>query len=349
MNKVKVAIVILNWNGKRLLEQFLPSVTRYSNLPGMDIFVADNASTDDSVAFLKLNYPNIKCIELSENFGFAEGYNQALKQVEAEYYVLLNSDVEVTANWLKPMVDYMDNNADVVAIQPKILAQKQKTHFEYAGASGGYIDKLGFPFCRGRIFDTVEYDHGQYNTIQNIFWASGACMFIRSQDYFEVGGLDARFFAHMEEIDLCWRLRARGKRIVCLPKSTVFHVGAATLKKESPNKVFLNFRNNMLMLYKNLDSEKVNKTIRIRKTYNLIAAVKYVLAGQTDNAKAILKAHKDFNSLKSKYQETRNINIEKTVNKDIAEIYRGNIILDYYLRGKKKFGGLHISNAKNGC
>ena len=343
----KVAVVILNWNGRRLLDQFLPSVIRYSTHPEVEIVVADNASTDDSISFLQTNYPDIKRIELTSNFGFAEGYNQALKQIEAELFVLLNSDVEVTANWLKPMVDFMDANIDVVAMQPKILAQKQKTHFEYAGASGGYIDSLGFPFCRGRIFDSVEYDHGQYNCVQDIFWASGACMLVRSKEYFEIGGLDARFFAHMEEIDLCWRFKARGKRIVCFPQSVVFLVGAATLQKESSNKVFLNFRNNMLMLYKNLDDKHLKSTLRSRKIYNVIAAFKYILSGELDNAKAVFKAHKKFDRLKKRYTTIRKENLAATIVKDIPEIYRGNIVLDYYLKRKKKFSEISFFNDRN--
>lgn len=338
----KVAVVILNWNGKKLLEQFLPSVVRNSSLADVEIVVADNASSDDSVTFVQNNYPNIKVLELPENYGFAEGYNQALKQVEAELFVLLNSDVEVGVNWLKPMLEFMDKHEDVAAMQPKILAQKQKTHFEYAGACGGYIDALGFPFCRGRIFDVLEHDHGQYNSAKDVFWASGACLLIRSKDYFEVGGLDVKFFAHMEEIDLCWRLRARGRRIVCLPKSVVYHVGGATLKKENSNKVFLNFRNNMLMLYKNLDDSIVKKVIRQRKMYNLLAALKFVLSGQMDNAKAVLRAHKEFNQLKKEYASIRQENMEATIIHNIPEIYSGNIIKDYYLKGCKEFSALNF-------
>lgn len=338
----KVAVVILNWNGRKLMEQFLPSVVRNSSHAEVEIIVADNASSDDSVTFVQNNYPAIRIIELPENYGFAEGYNQALKQVDTEYFVLLNSDVEVGANWLKPMLDFMDKHEDVAAMQPKILAQKQKTHFEYAGACGGYIDALGFPFCRGRIFDVLEHDHGQYNSVRDVFWASGACLLIRSSDYFGVGGLDAKFFAHMEEIDLCWRLRARGRRIVCLPQSVVYHVGGATLKKESSNKVFLNFRNNMLMLYKNLEENRVKRVIRQRKMYNLIAALKFALSGQMDNAKAIFRAHKEFNKLKEEYASVRQANMEATIVRDIPEIYKGNIIKDYYLRGYKEFSALNF-------
>lgn len=336
----KVAIVILNWNGKKLLEQFLPSVIRNSTHTDVEIIVADNASSDESTSFVEKTYPSIRIIKLSQNYGFAEGYNQALQQVDAEYFILLNSDVEVAANWLKSMIDFMDANEDVAAMQPKILAQKQKTHFEYAGACGGYIDTLGFPFCRGRIFDEVEHDHGQYNSIQDVFWASGACLLIRSKDFYEVGGLDAQFFAHMEEIDLCWRLRARGRRIVCLPQSVVYHVGGATLSKESSNKVFLNFRNNMLMLYKNLDDKRVKRILRLRKIYNFIAAFKFVLSGQFDNAKAVFRAHKEFDNLKEQYALIRQKNLEVTQLYDIPEIYRGNIIKDYYLKGRKEFSNL---------
>lgn len=334
--------MILNWNGQRLLEQFLPSVLQNTPSEGVEVIIADNASTDDSVTFLKESYPNLRLISLEQNYGFAEGYNRALKQIEAKYFVLLNSDVELTPSWLDPLLSYMDANEDVVAVQPKILAQKDKNSFEYAGASGGYIDKLGFPFCRGRIFATLEKDLGQYDEVKDVFWASGACMLIRSKDYFEAGGLDENFFAHMEEIDLCWRLRSRGRRITCIPQSVVYHVGGATLGKETTHKVYLNFRNNMLMLYKNLDEKVLNQTIRRRIIYNWIAALQFILSGRRDKAQAIFKAHKDFKSMKSSYKEIRNHNLSKTVVHHIPEIYAGNIIIDYYLKGKKYFKALNF-------
>lgn len=336
----KVAIVILNWNGRELLKKFLPSVVENTSLDGVDIIVADNASTDDSISFLHATYPNIRIIQLEKNYGFAEGYNRALSQISSEYYVLLNSDVELTPNWLDPLVCYLDNNITVAALQPKILSQREKQYFEYAGASGGYIDQLGFPFCRGRIFGTVEDDKGQYDEIKDIFWASGACMLIRSKDYFDVGGLDEKFFAHMEEIDLCWRLKARGRRIVCVPESIVYHVGGGTLGKENAHKVYLNFRNNMLMLYKNLSEQSINKIIRKRAVYNWIAAFQFILSGDWQKAKAVFRAHKDFKSMKKSYASLRSNNISKTLVSNINEMYKGNIIIDYYLKGIKEFSKL---------
>ena len=248
----KIAVVILNWNGCEMLRSFLPSVVRYSKTEGAKIYVADNGSTDASVDMLRQEFPDVHLIILKENLGFAEGYNLALQQVSAEYVMLLNSDVEVTEHWLVPLVSYMDAHPEVAACQPKIRSWRQKELFEYAGAAGGFIDRYGYPFCRGRIMSAVEKDNGQYDTVVPVFWATGAALFIRRKDYLDAGGLDGRFFAHMEEIDLCWRLRARGRMLVCVPQSTVYHVGGATLKKENPHKTFLNFRNNLVMLYKNL-------------------------------------------------------------------------------------------------
>ena len=224
----KVSVVILNWNGLEMLQRFLPKVVEYSQGEDVEVCVADNASTDASCAWVEKNYPDVRLVALDQNYGFAEGYNRALQQVEAEYVVLLNSDVEVTPHWLEPLLAYMDAHPEVAACQPKIRSERHKEYFEYAGAAGGFIDKYGYPFCRGRIFDVVERDESQYDTIQSIFWATGAALFIRLKDYQEAGGLDARFFAHMEEIDLCWRLRSRGRQLVCIPQSVVYHVGAAT-------------------------------------------------------------------------------------------------------------------------
>ena len=246
-------------------------------MEGVEICVADNGSTDESVSYLQVNFPNVRLIVLDKNYGFADGYNKALQQVEAEYVVLLNSDVEVTKHWLEPLVEYMDTHPEVAACQPKICSERNKAFFEYAGAAGGYLDKYGYPFCRGRIFFFFLEDEGQYDTIQPIFWATGAALFIRLKDYREAGGLDGRFFAHMEEIDLCWRLRSRGRGVVCIPQSTVFHVGAATLKKENPRKTFLNFRNNLLMLYKNLPEEELHSVMCMRWCLDMLAALQFLL------------------------------------------------------------------------
>lgn len=338
----KVAIVILNWNGEKLLEQFLPSVIAYSNSDEVDIIVADNASSDNSVELIKSKYPFVKLIQIAENYGYAGGYNRALQQVEAEYFVLLNSDVEVTEQWLDPLVRYLDENKDVAAAQPKIKAYRDKTFFEYAGGAGGYIDKLGYPFCRGRVFGTLEKDKGQYDTIVDIFWASGACLFIRSKDFFESGTFDDTFFAHMEEIDLCWRLNIRGRRLVCIPQSVVYHVGGATLNEESPNKTFLNFRNNLLMLYKNLPDRYLNKIMRCRWWLDNLAALQFRLQGKPENAKAVSRAWKEFKKIKNNYIAVRTEN-QKQSQLPIHTIYPHSILVAYYLYNCKVFRKLKFS------
>ncbi len=336
----KTAVVILNWNGRKLLEEFLPSVIRYSSFPDIEIVVADNGSTDDSIAYLTAAYPQVIRVVLPKNYGFAEGYNRALKEVDAEYFVLLNSDVEVTEGWLLPITDHLDKNPDTVAIQPKIRAQRNKEYFEYAGASGGFIDKYGYPFCRGRIFSNVEKDHGQYDEPMNILWATGACLAIRSKEFFDAGGFDSSFFAHMEEIDLCWRLNCRGKRIVCLPSSTVFHVGAATLKKESPRKTYLNFRNNLLMLYKNLPQEHLKRTMSIRLILDYIAAFQFAITGKYANAREVIRAHKDFYNNRHNYRQARQENLQKTVIATPTTIYTKSVLATYYLKGIRLFSKL---------
>lgn len=337
----KIAVVILNWNGRRLLEEFLPSVIQYSTHPDIDIVVADNGSTDDSLTFLETVYPQVTRIVLPRNYGFADGYNRALKQVESDYYVILNSDVEVTEDWLLPAIEFLDNNKDVVAVQPKILAQRNKDYFEYAGASGGFLDKYGYPFCRGRVFQKVEQDKGQYDTPLDILWATGACLIIRSREFFDAGGFDSSFFAHMEEIDLCWRLNNRGKRIVCLPSSVVYHVGAATLKRENPRKTFLNFRNNLIMLYKNLPQEHLKRVMTIRLILDYIAAIQFTLTGKYANAKEVIRAHKDFYDNRRVYRPARQDNLKKTVQPYPKTIYPKSILAAYYLKGVYIFSKLH--------
>lgn len=336
----KVAVVILNWNGRKLLEEFLPSVVSFTNTEIADIIIADNSSTDDSVEFLQSCYPSLEIIKLPENYGYAEGYNKALRLLEHEYYVLLNSDVEVTANWLDPLYSYIEQNTDVAALQPKIMAQRNRSYFEYAGACGGFIDKLGYPFCRGRIFNQVEKDTNQYNSPLEIFWATGACLFIRSSDYWDAGGLDASFFAHMEEIDLCWRLNARGRKLVCLPESTVFHVGGATLQEESPRKTYLNFRNNLLMLYKNLTDKRFRKIYKQRKILDYLASLQLLISGKSRNASAILKAHKDFKAIRKDYNPVRDTNIQLTIISTIRTIYPKSILYSFYLKKRKRFADL---------
>ena len=337
----KVSVVILNWNGVGMLQKFLPKVIEYSVNQGVEICVADNASTDESVSYLQANFPNVRLILLDKNYGFAEGYNRALQQVEAEYVVLLNSDVEVTPHWLEPLVEYMDAHPEVAACQPKIRSERNKEYFEYAGAAGGYIDKYGYPFCRGRIFEVVEKDEGQYDTIQPIFWATGAALFIRLKDYQEAGGLDGRFFAHMEEIDLCWRLRSRGRGIVCIPQSVVYHVGAATLKKENPRKTFLNFRNNLLMLYKNLPEKDLKRVMLVRGILDGVAAVFFLLKGEKEAAKAVLQARKEFKCIRADFDSSRGENLAKAVTDAIPEKVAYSILWKFHACGKKSFSKLN--------
>lgn len=334
---MKVSVVILNWNGCDMLRTFLPSVIRCSEGEEIEVCVADNGSTDASVAMLQAEFPSVRLILLEKNNGFADGYNLALEQVDAEYVVLLNSDVEVTENWLVPMVDYMDAHPEVAACQPKIRSYRQKESFEYAGAAGGFIDAYGYPFCRGRIMGEVEIDRGQYDSVIPVFWATGAALFIRREDYLHVGGLDGRFFAHMEEIDLCWRLRARGRGIVCIPQSTVYHVGGATLKKENPHKTFLNFRNNLVMLYKNLPEDELDKVMRVRAILDYLAAFTFVLKGQIDNAKEVIHARREFNQLRTSFTASREENLRKTSQNRIPERIKNSILWQFYARGRKCF------------
>ena len=336
----KVAVVILNWNGCEMLRSFLPSVVAHSEADGAVVYVADNGSTDASVQLVRKEFPSVRLIQLEKNWGFADGYNEALKQVAAEYVVLLNSDVEVTAHWLQPLLAYMDTHSEVAACQPKLLSWHDKSAFEYAGAAGGFIDCYGYPFCRGRIMGVVEKDEGQYDTVVPVFWATGAALFIRLKDYWEAGGLDGRFFAHMEEIDLCWRLRARGRQLVCIPQSVVYHVGGATLKKENPRKTFLNFRNNLLMLYKNLPAEELGKVMRVRWLLDQVAAFVFLLKGQWDNACAVWRARREYCRLRPSFRLSREENEKKACTSVIPERTRYSILIRYYLKGKKRFSGL---------
>ena len=336
----KVSVVILNWNGVGMLQKFLPGVIKYSQGEGVEVCVADNGSTDESVVWLQTYCPDVRLIVLDKNYGFADGYNMALQQVEAEYVVLLNSDVEVTPHWLDPLMEYMDAHPEVAACQPKIRSERNKALFEYAGASGGYLDKYGYPFCRGRIFDVVEEDKGQYDTVQPIFWATGAALFICLKDYRESGGLDGRFFAHMEEIDLCWRLRSRGRGIVCIPQSTVYHVGAATLKKENPRKTFLNFRNNLLMLYKNLPEKELKRVMFIREVLDGVATLVFLLKGEKEAARAVLQARKEFKRIRPDFETSRAENMEKAVSAVIPERVDYSILWKYHAGRKKVFSSL---------
>ena len=335
---MKTAVVILNYNGRHYLEKFLPDVIKFSG--SADVIVADNASTDDSVAFLAEHYPELRLIVLDKNYGFAEGYNRALSQVDSEYFVLLNSDVLVTPDWLTTMESYLDSNVDIAAVQPKILSYSERRTFEYAGAAGGFIDKYGYPFCRGRIFDTVETDNGQYDDVIDVTWASGACLMIRASAFREAGGLDGRFFAYQEEIDLCWRLRARGQRIVCVPRTVVYHVGSGVLGSDSPFKTYLNFRNNLFLLYKNMQIRRLRRVLIVRWFLDYAAALQLFLSGKSQNAKSVFKARRDFARDKHLFADDRRDNIAKTVKSDDDILAPFAVLWQYYGRGKNTFDKL---------
>lgn len=333
----KISVVILNWNGKELMEKFLPSVIEYSPENIAEIVVADNGSTDGSLDMLRKKFPSVRLIEFDKNYGFAEGYNKAINEIESPYTVLLNSDVEVTERWLQAPLEILETKPEVAAVQPKILAYNNKDTFEYAGAAGGFIDKYGYPFCRGRIFNVVEKDNKQYDKPQSIFWASGACMFIKTEIYKNVGGLDGEFFAHQEEIDLCWRLKSRGYQILCIPESVVYHVGGATLNVESPRKTFLNFRNNLLMLYKNLLAEDMKHVMRVRCFLDYIAALKFLVSGHPANAKAVIDARKEFKKISDNFWEKRKENLSKRTVRRPKELLGSSLLLNFYLKGIKTF------------
>lgn len=334
----QTAVVILNYNGAGMLRRFLPSVIKYS--PEASIYVADNGSSDESCDVVRNEFPAVKLMVLDHNYGFAEGYNRALAQVDEEYAVLLNSDVEVTRGWLSPMTQFLDSNPEVAACQPKLLSFKQKDFFEYAGAAGGFIDKWGYTFCRGRIFNTVERDSGQYDDTTDVFWATGAALMIRNEVYKNNGGLDGRFFAHMEEIDLCWRLRSRGYRIACVPQSHVYHVGGATLKKENPQKTYLNFRNNLLMIYKNAPDCQLKKIMLFRKVFDNVAALKFLASGDYAAFKAVRKARRDFKTMRSGYDKARAENMKLAVTTRIPEVLKSSILYKYYLGFKHTYSSL---------
>lgn len=337
---MKTAIVILNWNGRKMLEQYLPSVLESSCDEAM-VVVADNASTDDSLTFLNARYPQIQTIVLDQNYGFAEGYNRALKQVEAEYYVLLNSDVEVTPHWLSPLIAYMDSHVEVAACQPKLLSYVNKEKFEYAGASGGYLDRYGYPFCRGRLFDAVETDRGQYDDTVEVLWATGACLFIRSEDYWRVGGLDGRFFAHCEEIDLCWRLNIVGRKVVCLPESKVYHLGGGTLPKGNPMKTFLNFRNNLTMLYKCLPEDELKHVMRWRWFLDYLAAWQTLILNRNlGDFKAIYRARRAFKHWKKDFAADRTSIQQARVIANIPVRKHFSLLWKYYAKGIRRYSEL---------
>ncbi|MCO5259556.1 MAG: glycosyltransferase family 2 protein [Crocinitomicaceae bacterium] len=333
-----VSVVILNWNGRNYLEKFLPSVV--ANSGDAQIVVADNASTDDSVAFLKQNYPSVKIIVNQENGGFAKGYNDALKQVKSKYYLLLNSDIEVAPNWLNPLVELVESNESIAGCQPKILSYHDKSKFEHAGACGGYMDHNFFPFCRGRLFDNVETDNGQYDGTTEIFWTSGAALFIRSEVFHQLGGFDESFFAHMEEIDLCWRAKKLGYSFYVQPQSVVYHVGGGTLSYVSPRKTYLNFRNNLYMLVKNYEGLLFPKLF-YRMCLDGIAGVRFFFKGEFQNVTAVIKAHFSMYGNLSKLLKKRSEIKSLTTKSNTVGMYKASILWAYYFKGVKEFSKLN--------
>jgi len=331
----KVAVVILNYNGEKFLKEFLPIVIEKSGEEA-SLWVADNCSTDGSVNLLKKEFPSVNLIVNSENGGFAKGYNDALKQIKAEYYVLLNSDIEVTDHWIEPVIRLMEADPSIGACQPKLLSYYRRDHFEYAGAAGGFIDRFGYPFCRGRIFMELEKDKGQYDDVREIFWATGACMFVRSDVYHELGGLDEDFFAHMEEIDFCWRLKNNGYKVMYTPESVVYHIGGGTLPKSSSRKTFLNFRNNFYLLYKNLPSGQLFQVFLFRLIMDGVAGVKFLTEGHWKDTWAVVKAHFAFYAHFRKLRHKR----KKLRQGKVKKIYQGNIVFEHYLKGKRYFSEL---------
>ncbi len=330
------AVVILNFNGRDYLEKFLPNLIRFSD--GTNIVVADNASTDDSVAWLRRHYPALDLVILDKNYGYAGGYNEALKQVSANYYILINSDVEVTVNWWQPLVRFLDENESYAACQPKIKAYDFKEQFEYAGAAGGFLDSLGYPYCRGRIFDVIESDHGQYDEVSDIFWSTGACMIIRANLYHQYGGFDPDFFAHMEEVDLCWRLQNANWSIACIPQSTVYHVGGGTLNKANPRKTYLNFRNSLAVVTKNLPWYTLWWKIPLRLALDLLAAVVFWKTDSFGHFKAVTRALFDFlRNFHRHFAKRRALRPWRLTNTPAS---RTAIIFDFFIRRKKKFSDL---------
>lgn len=333
----RIAIVILNWNGAHLFSRFLPSVIEHSIGEGVTIYVADNGSTDNSVEYLTKNFPEIIILETGTNYGFAKGYNVALQKITADYYILVNSDIEVTDNWLWTCIERLESNKQLAAIQPKVLSFNKRNYFEYAGAAGGFLDRWGFPFCRGRILSVTEEDTGQYDQPVSLMWATGACLFIRADVYRESGGFDDDFFAHMEEIDLCWRLKNQGWQIGFEPKSVVYHLGGATLSYQSPQKVYLNFRNNLWMLFKNLPKGKVFPVMFVRLVLDGIAAAHFLTVGQFSAFKAVFRAHMAFYASLKRLIHKRIELLPKVVKQQQPEIFKGSMVFRFYLRSQKKF------------
>lgn len=329
---MKIAIVILNWNGRDLLEKFLPSVVKYS-LEDAEVYVADNNSTDESISFLQNNYPQVKIIQNKINGGYAKGYNDALKHIDADIYALVNSDIEVTENWLKPIKSVFEEDQSTAIIQPKLLDYKDKSKFEYAGASGGFVDFMGYPFCRGRIFMELEKDNGQFNDIADIFWASGACFFIKSNIYHELGGFDEEYFAHQEEIDLCWRVQNKGHKIKYVGASEVYHVGGATLQESNPQKTYLNFRNSLFTIAKNVPKRFVFIVIFFRLIMDAVAGLKFIFELRPVHTWAIIKAHLSFYwHVRKMLKKRKALSFKQT-----SYFYCFSVVWEHFIKGKKTF------------
>ena len=325
--KKELAIIILNWNGKKVLEEFLPSVAAHSISDRTDLFVADNGSEDDSIAYVETTFPEVKIIKFAKNYGFAEGYNRAVAKTRYRYTLLLNSDVAVKAGWWQPLLDFMESHPDAGAVQPKIKSYKTPERFEYAGAAGGLIDRLGFPYCRGRVFDKTSVDRGQYDgEAVKIAWASGACLLVDTELYLKIGGLDPRFFAHMEEIDLCWRIISAGRSVYFVPDSEVFHLGGASLNYGNPTKTYLNFRNNLLLLHKNMPAKRGKRKLLARRLVDTLAFLMYALKGDVRNAGAVLRAHSDFKKMRKLYKDLP----EKDIMKELPGSGRSILISDFF-------------------
>ena len=337
-----IAVVILNWNGVDMLRRYLPGVVSDCADEG-EVIVADNGSTDASLDYLRAEHPDVRLLCFDKNHGFAEGYNAAFRRIEAEtpgrydYYLLLNSDVRTSPGWLTPLRTYMDAHPEVAAAQPKIHAEWAHDSFEHAGAAGGFIDRYGYPFCRGRMLNVLEKDHGQYDTVRSLFWATGAALLVRPADWNAVGGFDPHFFAHFEEIDFCWRLRARARKIVCIPQSVVYHVGGGTLPAEHPRKTYLNFRNSLTMLYKNLPTDELRHVLRVRKWLDGIAWLKYFATGDFANANAVRRARRDFHKWQHHFDAARRQNLESTTLFNIPERIQRSLIYGFYVQRQKTF------------
>ncbi len=339
---IKTAVVILSWNNLIFLKKFLKSVVDHSHDSDTAVIVADNGSDDGSAAWVEENFSEVRLIKINKNLGFAGGYNHALSLITSEYFVLLNSDIEVTEGWLKPLIEFMDQNRDAASCQPKIRSFEMKDYFEHAGAAGGYIDKYGFAFCRGRIFNSIEKDTGQYDDMADIFWSTGACMIVRSEAWRKCTGFDESFYAHMEEIDLCWRFHNNGYRVCCVPESIVYHIGGGSLSYKSPLKTYLNFRNSLFMLYKNLPEAKLRTTLFKRKMFDGLAVLFFLIRGETKSVKAVIEAHRDY---------YRSIGLLKKKRKAVARdekwgngklVLNKSLVSEFYLRGHKTFGSLNF-------